>query len=288
MRPCPLRNFPGARQSGNVLFLILIAVMLFGGLSYVVTQSGRGGGNVNKEQARLDTALAEQCVAHVEHGMNKLQLFHGCAANEISYELPDGTNENPANPGNTACFLFDPAGAGLTACGIYLTAGGCADSVLEALAIGEIGCGTIVYAGISGGNRIYTTLADTSAGIVWNNNTTNWVVTGVTSSSNGLANTNTLVGLSDIGAPYQAALACRGIGSDWYLPAMDELNLFYTNRAVGALNGTFDTSGGGAAASRYWSSAESDDTNAWTLRFSNGGQAVISKRNARLLRCARR
>tara|TARA_B100000686_G_scaffold334513_1_gene401865 strand:- start:4 stop:720 length:717 start_codon:yes stop_codon:yes gene_type:complete len=107
-------------SKGNALFLILIAVALFAALSYAITNSSRGGGNLDKEQQMIDNAVNEQCVASVEYGENKLKIINGCSVAELSYELSDGTNENPSNPSDTSCFLFHRDGAGVIPCGSYL------------------------------------------------------------------------------------------------------------------------------------------------------------------------
>lgn len=108
------------REAGNALFLILIAVALFAALSYAITQSSRGGGGIEKEQEMLDTAVAQQCEASVDHGIMRLDIVNGCSEDEISYELADGTNENPNNPSDTSCFIFHSDGAGVAPCGDYL------------------------------------------------------------------------------------------------------------------------------------------------------------------------
>lgn len=264
-------------QRGNVLFLILIGVALFGALSYAVTQSGRGSADIDREKQMVDQGASDQCKTSVQYAVKKVKTFNGCSTSEVSYELADGTNANASAPADESCHVFRAAGGDATPCGAYLEANSCD---LAALALGEK-CpdADIIYAGTSGGNRIYTTAAD-QGNFSWNHGAEPWTTTGATSTSDGLANTNILVGLADAAAPYLAAEACRALGSEWYLPAKDELNVLYTNHiAIGG----FDISG-----AWYWSSSEYYSTIAGSQRFSDGYQSKSDKTVARPVRCARR
>lgn len=101
---------------------------------------------------------------------------------------------------------------------------------LADLEIGEA-CGGIVYAGSLSGTRLYTTEADQGS-FSFNNGTFNppWTLTGASSTTDGMSNTDILAGLTDAGAPYEAAQACRALGPEWYLPSRDELSVLYYNR----------------------------------------------------------
>jgi len=110
-----------------------------------------------------------------------------------------------------------------------------------------------------------------------------------TSYTTGEANTALLVGLSDAASPYDAAVYCDGLTnvhghSDWYLPARDELNVLYTNRAA---IGGFNTSGS-YPTGYYWSSSEYDNSGAWNHRFIDGLQDYGSKLGGVYVRCVRR
>ena len=157
---------------------------------------------------------------------------------------------------------------------------------------GPAGCPTIgdlcsdgsYYIGQLGGNDIYATAAASETSQSWNNGTTNWTVTGFTSTTDGLSNTAGLTALADAGAPYNAAAHCDGLAahghSDWYLPAQDELDLFW--------NGGAPVAGVLTDGSWYWSSTESGTLHARIQRFSLGHQNGSLKDSMRPIRCVRR
>lgn len=103
------------KSSGNVLFLILIAVALFAALSYAVTQSTRsGGGNVSKE--KMDLAFNEMQSVVVAHRTALQRMFmNGVDINSIDASDPKATFSS-ANAACTsdACKLYNPNGGGLS------------------------------------------------------------------------------------------------------------------------------------------------------------------------------
>lgn len=103
-------------QSGNVLFLILIAVALFAALSYAVTSSSKGGGNgISKDKAKILASELTQYTTSIEQAINRMQLMNGCSNEQISFENPETSGYTNANaPADKRCHIFDPAGGGLS------------------------------------------------------------------------------------------------------------------------------------------------------------------------------
>lgn len=63
-------------ENGNVLFLILIAVALFAGLSYAVTQSQRGSGNdVTSEKLSMRASAMLQYATSVRAAVHRMVIF---------------------------------------------------------------------------------------------------------------------------------------------------------------------------------------------------------------------
>jgi hypothetical protein len=119
-----IKNFHRPREKGNVLFIILIAVVLFGALSYAVTRTGRFSQTVMTEEDDLAAADLISYATSVKQAIIKLKMVNGCADTEISfantvYKSTTGTTSSPESnypsaPTNKRCHIFDQAGAAMS------------------------------------------------------------------------------------------------------------------------------------------------------------------------------
>ena len=142
------------------------------------------------------------------------------------------------------------------------------------------------YTGIinDGGVNYYLIVAPVSGGettSVWG---TYGLTTNATSLTNGLGNTTTIITNDPAGE--NAAKYCRqtvvvGGYTDWYLPAKDELNLMYTNKASMPIGYLF-------ASFYYWSSTEANASYAWFQYFNGGYQFPNGKDGSGVVRAVRR
>ena len=99
-----------ASESGNVLFLILIAVALFAALSYAVTQSTRtGGGSGDNETALISSAQLTQYPATVRTSVVRM-IIGGTDITSLEFNAPDAF----ANLLSDAVGVFHPSGGGAT------------------------------------------------------------------------------------------------------------------------------------------------------------------------------
>jgi len=110
-------------------------------------------------------------------------------------------------------------------------------------------------------------------------------ITGANSADSGAANTDAIVGNpSCSNNPANcAAQRCRNMGGnptpDWYLPALNELNLIYTrlkNNQFGAFSNN-----------QYWSSTEYSISGALRLGFNDGNTYIGNKNTNLYVRCVR-
>ncbi len=96
------------RESGNVLFLILIAVALFAALSYAVTQSSRsGGGDTSGETALINSAQITQYPASIRTTIIRM-LVNGTDVTELHFNTP----ADFSTLGENRVGVFHPSGGG--------------------------------------------------------------------------------------------------------------------------------------------------------------------------------
>jgi hypothetical protein len=107
------------KHSGNILFLILIAVALFAALSYAITSSSRSdGGGITKYKANLAAAEFVQYAAQIEQAVSRLLSIAGCKENQLSFERTpfDGSDTlylNPNSPSDLRCHIFHSNGGAI-------------------------------------------------------------------------------------------------------------------------------------------------------------------------------
>ncbi|MGM0422525.1 MAG: hypothetical protein ACQEQL_05435, partial [Pseudomonadota bacterium] len=97
-----------SKQNGNALFLILIAVALFAALSYAVTQSGRGGGDTDREQEMILLGEVHNQIAAFQQAIQRMRVINGVAPQDITGHS-DPASEFFCDSGE-ACLFADEAG----------------------------------------------------------------------------------------------------------------------------------------------------------------------------------
>lgn len=103
-------------QRGNILFLILLAVVLFAALSYAVTSSMRGGGkDASNESLKSQVATIQNFGLQIRSALMRMTLSGGFQLWQIDYSDGGNASDSIANSTCTvaACKLHDPAGGGI-------------------------------------------------------------------------------------------------------------------------------------------------------------------------------
>lgn len=74
------------KERGNILFLILLAVVLFAALAYAVTSSMRGGGkDASSETVQAGAAAISQYVALLRNEIQRLMLMNDCKFENLDW-----------------------------------------------------------------------------------------------------------------------------------------------------------------------------------------------------------
>lgn len=96
-------------ESGNVIFIILIAIALLAALTFTVSKGNQGGHQtVIKDQAKLFASEISEYSQNIANAVAQLRL-RGCSENQISFE--NNTVAGYENvPTNTSCQVFHADG----------------------------------------------------------------------------------------------------------------------------------------------------------------------------------
>ncbi|PCJ99155.1 MAG: hypothetical protein COA45_06860 [Zetaproteobacteria bacterium] len=106
---------PKTSEKGSALFYILLAVVLFGALSFTVARGMRGSqtSTLSSRKAALAASGILDYAQKIQRAIDQVRR-KGCSENNISMETPDGLNINPTAPINKSCHIFSPLGGNVT------------------------------------------------------------------------------------------------------------------------------------------------------------------------------
>ena len=101
-------------QSGNVLIFILIAIVLIGLLTTVLTRSSNTSNETGDyEQRQIIASQALRYVKEIETTIQSLKA-QGCGENQLSFENSKEAGYSNANaPVDNSCHIFEPQGGGM-------------------------------------------------------------------------------------------------------------------------------------------------------------------------------
>lgn len=108
-------------QTGNALFLILIAVALFAALSYAVTSSGRGNTSIDREKLMITVSKFHDQLSLLQTAVQRMRLAGGMSFADIKFCEEDNPPNNRCDvtaTNNVLCTsgdncLFAPEGGGV-------------------------------------------------------------------------------------------------------------------------------------------------------------------------------
>lgn len=141
-------------------------------------------------------------------------------------------------------------------------------------------------------NYLVVDTTDLSTGATWDNGAS-VDISNVESTWDGQSNTNNLIAAGAGGGitAGTAAVLCDASSNngktDWYLPAIDELNKIWDNRWE-ISQGIEAASESPLSFSRYWSSSEVDADYAWVFYFGIGFAGSVSKSLTSYVRAVRK
>lgn len=139
-----------------------------------------------------------------------------------------------------------------------------------------------IYAGEYNGHYLFAWPADEPTTLQYKSPRSGGAL-GSNSADDGVANTNVQMSIDP--ALFFAAKACRDKGEQWYLPAVNELDILNKAQGIGLFSGTYRILG-----SWYWSSTGASGTNttARSFNFTNENLSWPYMDDSLQVRCVRR